>query len=78
MHTYSRDVLCGEVDDGWYEVISDEDGPDGAPVCRWFTNEQADALHGHLYSSRRVGEGANLSQLLLLDRFDSWRCRVRS
>ena len=65
--SHSRDVLCGEVDDGWYEVLPDENGSDGAPVSGGLTNQQADALHGHLHSLRRVGQGTNLNQLLLLD-----------
>ena len=35
----SRDILSGEVDDGGYEVLPDEDGSDGAPVSGGLTNK---------------------------------------
>ena len=76
--SHSRDVFCGEVDDGWYEVLPDENGPDGAPVSGWLTNQQADALHGHLHRLRRVCQRTNLNQLLLLDRLNSYRVKVKS
>ena len=69
----SRDVFSGEVDDGGYEVLPDEYGPDGAPVCGWLTNQQADALHGHLDRLGRIGQGTNLNQLLLPYRLDSYK-----
>ena len=65
--SHSCDVFCGEVDDGWYEVLPDENGSDGAPVRGRLTNQQADALHGHLHRLWRVCQGTNLNQLLLLD-----------
>ena len=67
----SRDVFCGEVDDGGDEVVSDEDAPDGLPVLGGFPYQQADTLHGHLDHPGRVCHGAHLHQLLLLDGLDS-------
>ena len=75
--SHSRDIFCGEVDDGWYEVLPDKNGPDGAPVSGGLTNQQADALHSHLHRLWRVRQGTNLNQLLLLDRLDSYREKVK-
>ena len=76
--SHSRDVFCGEVDDGWYEVLPDENGSDGVPVSGGLTNQQADALHGHLHSLWWICQGTNLNQLLLLDQLDSYRVKVKS
>ena len=67
----SRDIFRGEVDYGGDKVLSHEDTADGFPFLGWFSDQQADALHGHLHHLGRVGKGTHLNQLLLLDGLDS-------
>ena len=72
-----RDIFRGEVDYGGDKVFCHEDTVDGFPFLGWFSNQQTNALHGHLHHLGRVGKGMHLNQLLLLDELDNCGCKTK-
>lgn len=74
----SPDLICGEVDNGWDEVLPHDDGADLLPVSRALSQEQANGLQGQFHGCGWIGHGTHFHQVLLLNGLNSYQCQVNN
>lgn len=72
----SPDLFSREVNNGGDEVLPHDDGADLLPVSCALPQEQTNGLQRQLHCSRRVGHGAHLHQVLLLNGLNSYQHQV--